>query len=65
MSSKILEKLKIRLEKQVETMSDEIVANPKIADGSEDFRWKCGFVSALKFVQREIDNILIQEDAVL
>ncbi len=64
-SRKILEKMKCRLEQQSANMTAEIVANPKIADGAEDFRWKCGFVAALKHVQREIDNLLTQEDAVL
>ena len=64
-SRRILEKFKARLEQQTATVTAEILANPKIADGSEDFRWKCGYVTALKNVQREIDNILTQEDAVL
>ena len=64
-SRKILEKLKDRFEKQSDTITAEIVANPKITDGAEDFRWKCGFASALKLVTREINNILTQEDAVL
>ena len=65
MDRKILKILIDLFGKQAEIITAEILANPKIADGSEDFRWKCGYVSALKNVHREIETISTQEDAVL
>ena len=58
MTSKILEKLSIRLERQINNITEDIIGSPKISVGNEDFRWKCGYVSALKQLQREVNELL-------
>ena len=63
MESKILERLSIRLERQIESITADVIGSPKISVGNEDFRWKCGYISALKHIHGEINHLLKGEDA--
>ena len=64
MTKKILERLSVRLQTQIDSLTADIIGSPKIADGNEDFRWKCGYVSALQQINKEINIMLIKgEDA--
>ncbi len=64
MTTKILERLSVLLQTQIDSLTADIIGSPKIAAGNEDFRWKCGYVSALQQIHKEINNMLIKgEDA--
>jgi len=64
MTTKILERLSARLQTEIDSLTADIIGSPKISAGNEDFRWKCGYVSALKQIQQEINHMLIKgEDA--
>ncbi len=58
MTSKTLERLAIRLERQIHSITEDIIGSPKVSVGNEDFRWKCGYVSAMKWIHREIKELL-------
>ena len=58
MTREILKAMKSDLENQIKIQTEEILNNPTLSDGRNGLLWKCGYVSALKQVTKQIETLL-------